>query len=103
MEESGCKCPISWKWGCKEDILLLFVKILMPFGSLKLHIKLLESVSLIIIFCWKKTSRRRVICVLSLKQNDTSTKTLKIRAFNLLLLKINSVFFLLIVTHGVLN
>jgi len=46
MKELRCKCPISWKWDCRGDILFLFVKILMSFRSLELHDKLLESVSL---------------------------------------------------------
>jgi hypothetical protein len=43
IEELGCKRPISWKWGYKGDVLLPFVKTLMPFRVLKFNNKLLES------------------------------------------------------------
>jgi hypothetical protein len=26
IKELECKCLISWKWGCKGDVLLPFVK-----------------------------------------------------------------------------
>jgi hypothetical protein len=44
MEQMGCKRLILWKWGCREDIPLPFVKKnLMLFRGLKLLNELLED------------------------------------------------------------
>jgi len=48
MEELGCKHPISWKWGCRRDVLLPFVENLVLFGGLELYNELLEGANPII-------------------------------------------------------
>jgi hypothetical protein len=48
MEELRCKCPISWKWCFKGDLLISFAKIPMSFGGLKLYNELLEGANSII-------------------------------------------------------
>ena len=51
MEELVYKSQISWKWGCREDAILLFTKTFVPFGSLELHNEHLKSVTPIIQNC----------------------------------------------------
>ena len=52
MEELGCECLISWKWGYRGDVILPFSKHPMPFGGpfrgLKLYNELLKDVKPII-------------------------------------------------------
>jgi hypothetical protein len=54
MEEFGCKSPISYKWDCRRDVPLSFVKNHMPFRGLKLHNELLKCANLIIVNCERR-------------------------------------------------